>query len=147
MVQTIRRVRVTGVPRLVVLRAVESIGLALIADAKQRFGSSGFKSDLRVDEKRGYVESFIKFWPYKYDFIWRVEGEKQLNVTLDCRTGGSWYEFAFDIAQKARTLTESQWSALLNFCMGYLTAGAVAKGGVKQARKHITRAKGGIIHS
>jgi hypothetical protein len=142
MVQVVRKVIIPGISERVIVRAIEVISDALIRDAKENFGSAPtFKTDLRISEQKGYVESFVQFWPYRYDFIWRVKAVPGGHeVTFDARTGGSWYEFLFDIKGKLLLLVNSQWSALLNFAMGYLTATA-PKGHLKAPKKHIAAAR------
>jgi hypothetical protein len=141
MAQIIRKVLVPGVSEKVVFKIVETISEALVQNAKDEFGDTfNFKTDLRINEKRGYVESFVRFWPYKYDFIWKIHRSADgVEVALDARTGGSWYDFLFDMHDKLNRLVFTQWSALLNFCMGYLTAMTYRGGG--QAKEHIRSAK------
>lgn len=146
MVQVVRKVIIPGISDRVIVRAIEVISDALIRDAKENFGGSpSFKTDLRISEQKGYVESFVSFWPYRYDFIWKVKAVPGGHeVTFDARTGGSWYEFLFDIKGKLLMLVNSQWSALLNFSMGYLTASA-SKRSAGAPKKHIAAARARLM--
>lgn len=142
MTQIIRKVMVPNIPEKVLLRSIELISEALIKDAKDNFKA---KTDLRVAEEKGYIEAYVAFFPYRYDFIWNISrNQRGFDVTLDARTSGKWHEFLFDMDTKLQNLVMTQWSALLNFCMGYITASTYSAGSRISPREHITRAKAGL---
>lgn len=147
MVQIVRRVVIPELPRDVVFRAVEIVAETLVADAKKNIKNS--KTNLRANEKNGYVESFIQFFPYKYDFIWRIEKARGgYEVTLDARTQGKWYESFLDVVPKMDNLVNTQWSALLNFSIGFITAKTYKKTGAREkiagAREMIEKTRGEV---
>jgi hypothetical protein len=142
MTQIVRKVTVPGVPEKVIIRSIEMISEALVRDAEEQFKAI---TDTRVSEDTGYVEAYVAFFPYQYDFIWKVaKGTKGYDVTLDARTAGRWYEFVFDMDTKLQNLVMTQWSALLNFCMGYVTAATYSTRHKVSPQEHIRRARAGL---
>lgn len=145
MAQIIKRVFIPRISDKVLVKLIEVISEALIRDAKENFGSAPtFSTRLRVDEKRRMVNCRIYFWPYSYNFGWilRKEGNGH-EVVLNASTDGKWYEWIFDAKGKLIEVTNTLWSALLNFSMGYLTALAYERA-PRGAKRYIKAAKAGI---
>ena len=143
----VRKVIVPGVPREMIGQVIESISETLAENAKKNFSNAlRFKTDIRMVGNNA-LESYVQFFPYKYDFIWKVNrDELGYEITLDARTPGKWRDALFGMDKKLEELVETQWSAFLNFCHGYLTALAYKrKGGskrhVKSARKKLKTRK------
>jgi hypothetical protein len=131
------------VPKNVILHAIESISAGLIEDAKSKFGKEyGFKSELKVRESKGLVECRVFIPPYDYNFRWLVAPEeKGFLVTFIGFTPGHWYEFLFKMKSKLRDLVKTQWSALINFGVGFVTASYYSKKGKVAPREHIKKAR------
>lgn len=119
----IKRVIIPGVPKEMIVKLIEFISEALIADAKQKFGRAyRFKTDMRAVGSNA-IETYVQFFPYKYDFIWKINQDKLgYEVVLDARTPGKWRDSLFGMDEKLKWLVATQWSALVNFFHGYLTA-------------------------
>lgn len=134
----VKRVIVPGVQKEMIVRLIEFISEALVEDAKSRFGKAyGFKTDVR-EVKPNAIETYVQFFPYKYDFIWKINEDKQgFEVVLDARTPGRWRDVLFNMDEKLERLVDTQWSALVNFFHGYLTALAIHS---KKAPKSSLRA-------
>lgn len=140
----IKKVIIPTVPREMIARVVEFISEALMMDAKARFGKSyGFKTSMRPVGNNA-IESYVQFFPYKYDFIWKITPDKLgYEVVLDGRTPGKWRDSLFAMDDKLEKLVDTQWSALVNFFHGYLTALALktpkgsAKGRISKTKKRL----------
>lgn len=120
----LRKAHVKGVPDGMLFHIIESISENMIEDAKKRFGDMpGFKYDLVLKPKKGYIECFIKSSPYKYDFIWEITRKNTHShyVMLDARTPGPTRDFLFGMGKKLEDLVNTQWSALINFCVGFVS--------------------------
>jgi hypothetical protein len=136
---------VHDVPRDVLLHAIEAISEGLIQDAKYNFGrEAGFGSKLLVKEDDGVVFCEVKFVPYDYRFKWLVEPEKAggSTVTFIGQTPDRWWEWFTREEEKLKGIMETQWSAFLNFGIGYVTSNYYHKhkGKPLPARVHIRRA-------
>ena len=89
------------------------------------------------------IESYVQFFPYKYDFIWKITPDRLgYEVVLDARTPGKWRDSLFNMDDKLEKLVDTQWSALVNFFHGYLTAlayksKASAKGRIAKTKKRL----------
>jgi len=136
----VKKVIIPAVPREMIGRVVEFISEALITDAKARFGNAyRFKTSVRA--MGNVIESYVQFFPYKYDFIWKITPDKLgYEVVLDARTPGKWRDSLFSMDDKLEKLVDTQWSALVNFFHGYLTALAF-KASKKSPKAHISRAR------
>lgn len=139
----VRRVIVPITSKETVVRVIEFISDALVEDAKKKYGKTyGFKTDIRPVGENA-IESYVQFFPYKYDFIWKITRDKMgYEVALDARTPGKWRDSIFGMDEKLQRLVDTQWSALVNFFHGYLTALALSakslpKGGLKKARRKL----------
>ncbi len=136
-----------GIPRKAVLRAIESISEGLMEDARYKYGKeAGFESEIDVNEKEGIVETKVKIFPYEYNFRWLFSDEDEgFLVTLVGRTGGKWYEFLLPAAKNLRGLMDTQWSALLNFGIGFLFGSSFTEGEekkqLKKAKKKVKKKK------
>ncbi|MCD6414145.1 MAG: hypothetical protein J7L23_00770 [Candidatus Diapherotrites archaeon] len=140
------------IPKIVVLHAIESISAALIQDAKYNYGREfGFDSSLEMKEAQGLVESSVKFFPYTYNFRWLVApDEGGYLVTFIGKTPGSWWEFLYSMDKKLDNLMETQWAALINFGIGYLTAKYYTKsvkspGPTSPPKEHIKKARNKLV--
>lgn len=148
----IKKVDIKNVPDGMIFHIIESISENMMDDAKRNFGDTpGFKKALVIYPKKGYIECFIKFPPYKYDFIWNVEKKSAFEhvVSLDARTSGGFSDYLFGMREKLGSLADTQWSAFLNFCVGFVSgvtyedfvSRKVGKGvGGKAHRTHIKKA-------
>jgi hypothetical protein len=137
----VKRVIIPGVSKVMIAKVIEFISEALLADAKKQFSKSyKFKTAIRPVGENA-IETFIQFFPYKYDFIWKINDAKPgYEVVLDARTPGRWRDVLFDMDVKLQGLVDTQWSALTNFFHGYLTAIAL-RGSGKSPRAHIVGTK------
>jgi len=137
----VKKVIIPAVPREMIVRVIEFISEALIIDAKARFGRSyGFKTSIRPVGNNA-IESYVQFFPYKYDFIWKINADRLgYEVVLDGRTPGKWRDSLFAMDDKLAKLVDTQWSALVNFFHGYLTALAY-KSKKASAKGHISKTK------
>ncbi len=139
----VKKVIIPAVPREMIARVIEFISEALVIDAKARFGRSyGFKTSIRPVGNNA-IESYVQFFPYKYDFIWKINADRLgYEVVLDARTPGKWRDSLFAMDDKLAKLVDTQWSALVNFFHGYLTALACrtktpAKGHISKTKKRL----------
>ncbi|MCD4739978.1 hypothetical protein K8R43_02155 [archaeon] len=137
------------VPKTVILHAIESISAALIQDAKYNFGKEyGFDSELELNEKQGMVECKTHFIFYTYEFRWLVSPEEGgFLVTFIGKTPGGISDYVFSRKRKLESLMDTQWAALINFGVGYLTAKYYTKSikspaKTKPPRHHIEKAQG-----
>jgi len=138
------QVHFLGISKDVILGAIESISEALIDDAKSRYGNEyGFYSSMSLKGTEGIVFCEIKFFPYDYKFKWLVEEEKGgVLVTFVATTGNKWYDFLFNMGDKLQRLIDPQWSAMINFGIGFITAESYFKIKKKTpVRKHVVAAK------
>jgi len=140
-VRIVKRVIVPVVPREMLFRLIEFISQALTEDAREKFGKS-YKFKIHVRSVgQSAIETYIQFFPYKYDFIWKVNRDKiGYEVVLDARTPGKWTDALLNADKKLENLVDSQWSAFLNFCHGYLTALAY-HASKRLPKKHIKKSK------
>ena len=107
----------TGVPQEVIEKAIDGISENLAYDAKQRFGNVTVKRRAR----KGFIELYLSFPGYEYDFGWHLRKlDGHVDVGLDARTRGKWYEPMLGTPAKLDNLVETQWSALVNFCLGFV---------------------------
>lgn len=136
----VKRVIVPIDSKEMIVRVVEFISDALIADAKTRFGNAyRFKTSKRLVGDNA-IEAYIQFFPYQYDFIWKIAKDKLgYEVALDARTPGKWRDSLFSMDDKLQGLVDTQWSALVNFFHGYLTALALKN--KHPAKAHIAKTK------
>jgi len=131
-----KKVIVPNVPKEVIMRIIEFTSEALIDDAKRNFGES-FKFKTHMNLQGDTLETYIQFFPYKYDFLWKINKAKLgYEIVLDARSPGKWRDSLFGMGEKLKGLADTQWSAIVNFFHGYLTALA-AKGNVKNTRKKL----------
>ena len=136
---------IKGIPKEVILHAIESISKALIADARANYGKeAGFKTSLNIDLKKGTVDTEVNFVPYNYKFRWLVSPEAGgLLVTLVGRSKGVLREILLNTRDKLNGLMETQWAAMLNFSIGFLSGTYYSKYGAKPVgttKKHIEKA-------
>jgi len=122
-VRIVKRVIVPITSKEMIVKVIEFISDALTADAKQKYGKAyRFKTDTRFVGENA-IESYVQFFPYKYDFIWKINRDSLgYEVVLDARTPGKWRDSLFSMDEKLNGLVDTQWSALVNFFHGYLTA-------------------------
>lgn len=119
----VRKVVVPISSKEMIVKVIEFISDALTADAKKKYGKAyKFKTDTRFVGENA-IESYVQFFPYKYDFIWKINRDSLgYEVVLDARTPGKWRDSLFGMDDKLGNLVDTQWSALVNFFHGYLTA-------------------------
>jgi len=108
-------------PKNVVLGAIHVISSSLLQDASTRLKGTGLKTDLKTEED--FVETIVKYFPYHYHFRWELE-EKNGNkyVKLRGKTPGRFWEPLFEMNFKLESVVDTQWAALTNFAIGYMTA-------------------------
>jgi hypothetical protein len=143
-VRIVKRVIVPITSKEMIVKVIEFISDALTADAKQKYGKSyKFKTDTRFVGENA-IESYVQFFPYKYDFIWKINRDSLgYEVVLDARTPGKWRDSLFGMDEKLNGLVDTQWSALVNFFHGYLTALAfrssksLPKGHIRKTRRKL----------
>lgn len=146
MARLARKAVIEGVPRNVLLRLVEVICDGLVEDARQNFGKLfNFRTNTRVDEKKGVVEAYLQFLTFKYDFLWKIAPHARgFEVALDARTPGSWYEFLYDTPAKLARLVDVQWSALVNFSAGFVTGESCVKFRGRALKEKIRKTRVGM---
>lgn len=125
------------VPRNVIFGVIEVISNGLLSDANSKLKNTlGFRTDLNISENA--VETVVKFFPYRYHFRWEItENEKGRFVRLVGRTPGRFWEPLLDMNFKLESIIDTQWAALTNFSIGYMTAqrGSSGKKEVKKVGK------------
>jgi hypothetical protein len=143
-VRIVKRIVVPITSKEMIVKVIEFISDALTADAKERYGKAyRFKTDTRFVGENA-IESYVQFFPYKYDFIWKINRDSLgYEVVLDARTPGKWRDSLFGMDEKLNGLVDTQWSALVNFFHGYLTALAYRssksspKGHIRKTRRKL----------
>jgi len=138
-----RQVQVKEIPKSVLMHAIASITEGLVLDARANYGTEyGFKNKIEILEDQGIIFCEVAFIPYDYKFKWLVAKEKEgYLITLIGGTPGKWYEFVYNSDFKITNLVDTQWSAFVNFCVGFLTAKYYAKGKKVHPKHHIIAAK------
>ena len=138
--RVIKRVIVPASKQMII-KVIEFISGVLTDDAKQKYGRAyGFKTHVR-HLGGSTVETYVQFFPYKYDFIWKINPNKLgYEVVLDARTSNKWAAALFGMDRKLAELSDTQWSAFVNFFHGYLTALAFNASG-KSPKAHISKAR------
>lgn len=151
MTQYKEQAHVKNVPKQVILHAIEAICEGMIQDARYNYGrEAGYGSQLLVKEDEGIVFCEVKFIPYDYRFRWLVEKEKDgFLVTFIGSTPNPWFEFLTRQSEKLRGLVDTQWSAFINFGIGFVTCdyyykNLKAKAKTRPAREHIKKARGKV---
>ena len=147
MAQYKEQAHVHNVPREMILSSIEAISAGMVQDARYNFGrEAGYSSQLLVNEEDGIVFCEVKFIPYDYKFRWLVEKEKDgFLVTFIGSTPESMLEFMTQQGQKLRGLVDTQWSAFVNFHLGFVTCDYYyrnrrGKAKNKPAKHHIRKA-------
>ena len=138
-----RQVTIKDIPKNVLMHAIASISEGLVLDARANYGREwGFKNRIEVLEDKGLVFCEVVFIPYDYKFKWLISNEKNgLLVTFIGGTPGKWYELLYNANFKVTSIVDTQWSAFVNFCVGYLTAKYYAKKKRVHPREHIAAAR------
>ncbi len=138
-----REVFIEGVPKDIIFHAIEMINEALINDAKNKFRNyQNFSAKLIADKKVDRIASEINFSMYNYSFEWILSNEREgILVTLMSKTPGKWWESLFDMETKLNNLTDTMWSALYNFSIGFVTAVSYIKFKKKPAKAHVRGAR------
>jgi hypothetical protein len=110
------------VPKNVLFGVIEVISNGLLDDAKSKLKNTlGFKTDFNISENA--IETIVKFFPYRYHFRWEItENEKGRFIRLVGRTPGRFWEPLLDMNFKLESIIDTQWAALTNFSIGYMTA-------------------------
>ena len=151
MTQYKEQAHVQNVPKEVIIHSIEAISEGLIQDARYNYGrEAGYGSQLLVNEKEGLVFCEVKFVPYNYRFRWLVEKEKNgFLVTFVGSTPDPWFEFLTRQGEKLRGLMDTQWSAFINFGIGFVTCDYYyknrrSKAKNKPVREHIKKARAKI---
>ncbi|MFC2174250.1 hypothetical protein ACFLQ2_00065 [archaeon] len=147
MTQYKEQAHVRDISKEVILHAIEAICAGMIQDARYNFGrEAGYSSQLLVKEDEGLVFCEVKFIPYDYRFRWLVEKEKDgYLVTFVGSTPNPWFEFLTRQSEKLRGLVDTQWSAFVNFGIGFVTCNYYyknvhSKAKTKAPREHIKKA-------
>jgi hypothetical protein len=134
---------IKNIPQQILVYAIEAIGESLIEDARLNYGhEAGFNASITVKGKEGVVIYNVRFMPYNYTFKWLVAPEEDgFLVTFIGSVPNRWFEFVSQSREKLRGLMDTQWAALLNFGIGFVTANYYAKGKGEHAKTHVARAK------
>jgi len=147
MTQYKEQAHVHDMPKEVILHAIEAICAGMVQDARYNFGKeAGYASQLLVNEEEGLVFCEVRFIPYQYQFRWLVEKEKAgFLVTFVGSTPNPWFEFLTRQSEKLRGLVDTQWSAFVNFGIGFVTCdyyykNVKSKAKTRPAREHIKKA-------
>ena len=149
MTQYKEQAHVKDIPQTVVIHAIEAICEGMIQDARYNFGrEAGYSSQLLVKEDEGLIYCEVRFIPYDYKFRWLVEKEKDgFLVTIVGSTPKPWFEFMTQQGEKLRGLVDTQWSAFVNFSIGYVTCvhykprQGTARGHIRHATGHVQKRK------
>ncbi|MCK4327362.1 MAG: hypothetical protein KAW41_02695 [Candidatus Diapherotrites archaeon] len=147
MTQYKEQAHVHNIPKEMILHSIEAISAGMVQDARYNFGrEAGYSSQLLVNERDGLVFCEVKFIPYDYSFRWLVEKEaKGHMVTFVGSTPDTWFEFMTQQGDKLRGLVDTQWSAFVNFGIGFVTCdyyykNVKSKAKTRPAREHIKKA-------
>ncbi len=135
------------IPKQILVYAIEAIGESLIEDARLNYGhEAGFNASITVKGKEGVVIYDVRFVPYSYTFKWLVAEEEDGHlVTFIGSAPDRWFEFVTQSREKLRGLVDTQWAAMLNFGIGFVTADYYSKAKRTHAKKHIAKAKGKVV--
>ncbi len=135
------------IPKQILVYAIEAVGESLIEDARLNYGhEAGFNASITVKGKEGVVIYEVRFTPYAYTFKWLVAEEDDGHlVTFIGSVPDTWYEFATQSREKLKGLVDTQWAAMLNFGIGFVTADYYAKAKTMPAKKHIAKAKSKVV--
>ena len=123
MTQYKEQAHVEGIAKQVIIHSIEAICEGLVQDARYNYGrEAGYGSQILVKEDEGIVFCEVKFVPYDYRFRWLVEKDKEgFLVTFVGSTPDTWFEFLTRQGEKLRGLMDTQWSAFINFGIGFVT--------------------------